>query len=344
MKKTMIAAVCTEREKIELQEVPTPLPKEGQVLVKVNASGICGSDVGGYTGHHPMMKWPLIMGHEASGTIAQVGPNVHGIDTGDPVAVEPLFTCRKCNACLRGKYNLCMDLKIIGHQIPGTFAEYVIAEAGFVHPKPDNITFEEAAIAEPASGSLHAVERCNLRLGDVVAIIGCGTMGFLAMQHALNKGTEVLAIDKDARKLDLAKEMGAHHVVNPANQDASELIRGLTKGSGADCVIEAVGIPETLASTVALVKRGGTIMLIGWSGNTTDSFNLTSLTLDELTVLGTLGFAHDFPIALKLMSKGKLKIMPLISHRVPLKKVEDGIRLLKSHADGVGKIIVTYDE
>jgi threonine dehydrogenase-like Zn-dependent dehydrogenase len=266
------------------------------------------------------------------------------VNIGDPVAIEPFFPCKKCNACLRGKYNLCVDLKITGHQVPGTFAEYTIAEAGFVHRKPNNISFEEAAIAEPASGSLHAVERCNLRLGDVVVIVGSGTMGFLAMQHALNKGTEVLVIDKDSKKLELAKEMGAHHVVNPVEQDAREVIRELTKGAGADCVIEAVGLPETLASTVPLVKRGGTIMLIGWSGNKTDPFNLTSLTLDELTVLGTLGFAHDFPVALRLMSEGKLRILPLLSHRVPLTKIEEGIRLLKSHADGVRKIIVTYDE
>jgi len=343
MKETMLAAICTEKEKIVLQQVPTPVPKSGQVLVKVKASGVCGSDVDGYLGHHPMMKWPLIMGHEASGIIAGLGAGVEGVKIGDPVAIEPFFPCKKCTACLRGKYNLCVDLKITGHQVPGTFAEYTIADAGFVHRKPDTVSFEEAAIAEPASGSLHAVERCNLRLGDFVAIVGSGTMGFLAMQHALNKGTEVTVIDNDSKKLDLAREMGAQHVVNPAKEDAREIIQRLTKGTGADCVIEAVGIPETLASTISLVKRGGTIMLIGWSGNATDPFNLTSLTLDELTVLGTLGFAHDFPVALRLMSEGKLKIKPLLSHRIPLEKVEDGIRLLKSHADGVRKIIVTYD-
>jgi L-iditol 2-dehydrogenase len=343
-KRMMKAAVCVDRERIVIQDVPVPKPKRGEALVEVKATGLCGSDVDGYTGNHPMIQWPIILGHECSGVVAELGPGVEGWEPGDPVAVEPFFTCKKCPACIRSKYNLCVDLKITGHQVPGSMAEYVIAEACFLHRKPENIPFAEAAIAEPASGSLHAVERCNLRLGDFVAIIGCGTIGVLAMQHALNKGARVLIADLEDFKLKVARKLGVHYTLNPRREDLKARVRELTGGVGADCVVEAVGEPETLAETVGLVKRGGTIMLIGWSGNLTDPFNLTSVTLDELTVLGTLGFCHDFPVALRLMSMGKVKIKPIISHRLPLERVEEGIHMLDSRAKGVWKIAITDEK
>ncbi len=338
---TMTVAVCTEKETIELQQVPVPEPGEGEVLVEVKATGLCGSDVDGYTGHHPMIQWPIILGHECAGVVARLGPGVEGWGEGDEVVVEPFFTCKKCPACLQGKYNLCVDLKITGHQVPGSLADYVIAESFFLHSKPENVPFEEAAIAEPVSGSLHAIERTGLRLGDFTVILGCGTIGSLAMQHALNKGAEVLVTDVEDFKLETARELGAHYTLNPKRDDVQAAVQELTGGIGADAVVEAVGLPATLASTTGLIRRGGTIMLIGWSGNETDPFDLTSLTLDELTVLGTLGFAWDHETALKLMGMGKVKVGPIISHRLPLERVEEGIKMLHEHAPGVWKIAIT---
>lgn len=338
---TMKAAVCKARETIVIEDVPRPEPRRGQALVAVKATGLCGSDVDGYTGHHPMIKWPIILGHECAGVVAEVGPGERRWKPGDPVVVEPFFTCKGCPACLRGQYNLCVDLKITGHQVPGSLAEFVIAESCFLHPKPANLSFAEAAIAEPVAGSLHAVERANPRLGSFVAIIGCGTIGVLAMQHCLNKGAEVLVADPAAFKLRVAKKLGVHHALDPQKADLKARVKELTGGLGADIVIEAVGKPETLAQTVGLVRRGGTILLIGWSGNKSDAFDLTSLTLDELTVLGTLGFCWDHSAALKLLAAGKVTVKPIISHRLPLERVEDGLRMLRAHEKGVWKIAVT---
>jgi len=341
---TMRAAVCKAKETIVIEDVPRPVPEEGEVLVAVKATGLCGSDVDGYTGHHPMIKWPIILGHECSGVVAEVGPGEKRWKPGDAVVVEPFFTCKKCPACLRGQYNLCIDLKITGHQVPGSLADYVIAESFFLHPKPANISFAEAAITEPVAGSLHAVERADPRLGSFVAILGCGTIGVLAMQHCLNKGAEVLIAEPAAFKRDVARKLGVHHALDPEKDDVAARVRELTDGVGADVVIEAVGKPETLAATVGMVRRGGTIMLIGWSGNKADPFDLTTLTLDELTVLGTLGFCWDHKAALKLMSQGKVQVKPIISHRLPLDRVEEGIQMLRSHAEGVWKIAITDDQ
>ena len=343
MKTTMKAAVLKGLETIVMEEVPVPEPRSGQVLVQVKASALCGSDLAGYSGHHSMIKWPVILGHEASGIIAKCGPGVDNWKEDDLVVIEPLFTCRKCQACLSGKYNLCADLKFAGHQVNGSLAEYVIAESRFIHQKPENVSFEEAALTEPASSPLHAVERCGIRLGDFVVIIGCGVTGFFTMQYVLSKGAEVLITDPAEFKLKIAEELGATYTLNPEKVNLEERVKALTGGMGAGCVIEAVGISETLASTVSLVKRGGTIMLIGYSEKESEPFDLSTVTLAELTVLGSLAYCNDFPAVLKLMSMGKVKIKPIISHRLPLERVEEGIQMMKREEEGLLKIVISYD-
>ena len=337
---TMKAAVCKDRETIVIEEVPRPVPKPDEALVKVMATGLCGSDVDGYTGHHPMIQWPIILGHECAGVVAEVGAEVKDWKPGDEVVIEPFFNCKTCPACLRGQYNLCVDLKITGHQVDGSLADYVVADPFFLHPRPANLPWAEAAIAEPVSGSLHAVERAAPRLGDFTVILGCGTIGVLAMQHCLNKGAEVLVSEPMAFKREVATELGVHHTVDPESEDLKAKVQELTGGIGADVVIEACVKPETLAATIGLARRGGRIMLIGWSGNATDAIDLTSVTLDELTVMGTLGFAWDHKTALKLMAMGKVKVAPIISHHLPLERVEEGIQMLHEHAPGVWKIAI----
>ena len=344
MSKKMKAALCTKPGKIEVTDADMPEPKEGEVLVKVKATGLCGSDVDGYLGRHPMIGYPIIMGHEFAGVIAAMGKGVTSVREGDAIVGEPFFTCKKCQACLEGKYNLCKNLLITGHQVPGSLAQYVLAEALFVHSKPENVSFDEGAIAEPLSGSLHAVKRAGVGIGDFTVIIGCGTIGSFSLQHAKNAGAEVLIADTQDFKLDVARELGADYVLNATREDLKAKVDELTDGVGADKVIEAVGLPETLAATTTLVRRGGTIMLIGWTGNKTDPFDLTSLTLDELTVMGTLGFCWDFPTALGLVRRGKVRLDAIISHKYPLEKTQEAIELFHSGKDNVWKIIITYED
>jgi L-iditol 2-dehydrogenase len=341
MKTTMKAAVLKDRETIVLDEVPVPEPKRGEVLINVKASAICGSDVKGYFGQHSMIKWPVILGHEASGTIAKCGPGVDEWKVGDPVAVEPIFTCKKCHACRSGKYHLCANLTFAGHQVPGSFAEYFTAETEFVHRKPDNVPFEEAALTEPASSPLHAVERGNIKLGDFVVVIGSGVTGLFALQYVLLKGAEVMVCDPADFKLKIAKSLGASHTLNPHNEDLLERVMELTGGIGADCVIEAAGTSETLASTVSLVKKGGSVVLVGYTEKESEPFDLSTVTLAELTVFGSLAYWHDFPVARKLMSRGKVTDRPVITHGMPLEGVEEGIKMMKRKEEGLVKIVVT---
>ena len=336
----MRAALCPKPGTIAITEVEKPVPGEGQVLVEVRATGLCGSDVDGYLDRHPMIGYPIIMGHECSGVIAELGPGVTNVSRDDEVVVEPFFTCKTCEACLKGKYNLCKDLVITGHQVNGSLADFVLAESMFVHPKPPSISWEEAAIVEPMSGSLHAVKRAGVGLGDLVVILGCGTMGSFTLQHCRNAGAETIIADSQAFKLDVARQLGADRTVNVTQERMEDVVNERTGGVGADIVIEAVGLPETVAQTTKLVRRGGTIVLIGWTGNQTDPFDMTSVTLNELTVLGTLGFAWDFPTSLDLLRRGKVDASAIISHRLPLERVEEGIHMLHEGRDNVWKIAI----
>ena len=339
----MKAAICTEIGKIEIHDVPKPVPGPGEALVKVKSAGVCGSDVDGYRGQHPMIQPPIILGHECSGIIAEVGPGVPQSRLGEAVSVEPFFTCGKCPFCLEGTYNFCSDLKIIGHQVAGAFAEFVLIPAKFAHPMPEGVTFEEAAILEPCSGALHAVRRCGIQSGDFVVIVGCGTMGSFATQHCRNLSAEVLVIEPVAFKREAALDLGAAHAIDPGAQDAEAAVRELTGGKMADVVIEAVGERKTLEQTVSLVKNGGKIMLIGWTGNAADPFDLTNTTFRELTVLGTLGFCRDFPISMKLLGAGKVNIRRIITHRFDLDHVQEAIEMLAHRADGIWKAVVNMD-
>jgi len=339
----MKAAVCTGIGQIDVRDVPKPTPKPGEVLVRIKSIGVCGSDVDGYRGQHPMIGFPIILGHECSGIIAEVGEGVDPDRIGEAVTVEPFFTCGVCPFCAEGTYNFCADLKIIGHQVPGAFAEYMPIPSKFAHFKPDNVDFEEAAILEPCSGALHAVRRCKIQSGDTVVIIGCGTMGSFATQHCRNLGAEIVVIEPIAFKREAALELGADVVIDPETEDAGERVGEITNGKMADVVIEAVGEQETLEQTVSLVKNGGTIMLIGWTGNDNDPFDLTNTTFKELTVLGTLGFCRDFPISMKLLAAGKIDIKRIITHRFTLDHVQEAIEMLGSGADNIWKAVVNIE-
>ena len=336
----MKAAVCTDIGRIKIQDVPKPSPGPDEVLVQVKSVGVCGSDVDGFRGRHPMIRLPIILGHECSGVIAEVGSNVDASRVGQPVTVEPFFTCDQCPFCAEGNYNFCADLRIIGHQVPGAFAEYVLIPARFAHIKPENVSYDEAAILEPCSGSLHAVRRCGVQSGDVVVVIGCGTMGSFTVQHCRNLSAQVIAIEPVEFKRELALSLGAAHALDPQAGDLVERVRELTNGKMADVVIEAVGIEETLKQTVGLVKNGGAVMLIGWTGNEYDPFDLTNTTFKELRILGTLGFCRDFPISMKLLAAGKINIERLITHRFTLDQTQVAIEQLESGADHVIKSVV----
>ena len=341
----MRAVVLREIGQLELAKVPVPQPKEGQALVKVISTAVCRSDVSGFLGKHPMIEPPRIMGHECSGVVEEVGPGVANWERGDEVVVETFFyTCGRCPGCRAGRYNVCNDVKVIGHNVDGAFAEYVLANASFLHPKPPTVSFDEAALTEPLSVGVHAVRRCAVTIGDFVVIIGAGVIGLMVLQVAKAAGAEVLIADLSERKLELARKLGADHIVDASSEDLKEAVSSATDGEMAPVVFEAVGKPETLKQMVEVACSGARVMPIGFTGKPTDEINLSRVTLAEIDVLGILGFWHDFPISLSLMRRGLVDLRSMITQTFPLADVEKAIRLAIERPDEVLRAVIHPQE
>ena len=346
----MKAAVCEEPRKITIRDVKMPGPGPGEVLVKVKASGICRSDVKGYLGTHPGVVYPMILGHEFSGEVAALGEGVEGaygdapLEVGDGVIIEPLFPCGECPACLAGDYNLCYAMTMAGHQTLGSFAEYAIAKAALVYPKDQSLSFDEAALMEPLAVAVHAVKRAGISIGDMVVVLGSGTIGLLTMQVAKKAGAMVIATDVLADKLHLAADLGADYVVNADTSDPCELVMAITKSRGADVVIDCAGIPQTLMQTVDLVRKGGTITMIGWTGHESDSISLTKITRHEINLLGSIIYCRDFPTAIELAVSRDVNLSSIISHEFELSEVGQVLEELSQERHDIIKGIIRYPE
>lgn len=326
----MKAAICTEPGKIVIKEVKTPKPKGNQVLIEVKACAICKSDLSGYLGKHPLMKCPVILGHECSGVIAEVGPHVTKAKVGQRVAVETFFyVCGQCAGCKTGQYNVCKDVQIIGHNVPGAFAEYVLANGDFVFEAPDNVPFEHAALTEPTSVGVHAVKRCGVQVGDFVVIIGMGAIGLFVLQVAKLAGAEVMVVDVQPFRMKMARKFGADHVVDASKENPVEAVMKATGGDGADCVIEAAGTSKTLQLMVDVARSGATLMPIGFTGKDYDEINMGRITLGEMKLYGILGFCRDFPTSLKLMGRGRIDVGAMVTQKFSLEEVEKGIQMMQ---------------
>jgi threonine dehydrogenase-like Zn-dependent dehydrogenase len=319
----MKALVHTAPMVVEFREVPQPRPGEDELLVRVRACGICGSDVHGYTGSTGRRIPPIIMGHEASGLVEAVGGKVQGFAPGDRVTFNSTVYCNHCPSCRQGRVNLCQRRKILGVSTPafradGAMAEYVVVPWWITHRLPDAVSFEEAALIEPASVSLHAVRITPLDVNDVVAVVGAGQIGLFAVQAARVRGAgRVIALDVREERLALARRLGADVTINSGSGDVAEEMRKAIGRPHADAVLEAVGIEATVRLAMDLTKPGGNLTLIG---NVTPfvQVNLQEIVMRELTIRGSCAIAGEYPACLDLMAAGRIQAKPLISRIVPL--------------------------
>ena len=342
--KPMKAAVCEEARKITIKDVKMPGPGPGEALIKVRSAGICGSDVRAYQGVHPSVVYPVTLGHEFSGEIAALGEGVEKFEIGDGVIVEPLFPCGECPACLTGHYNQCGEMVMTGCEMPGAFAEYAIARTAFLYPKDESLSFNEAALIEPLAVAVHAVRRAGIGVGDVVAVLGAGGAGLLTMQVAKKAGATVIITDTSTEKLHLAADMGTDYVVNADTSDLHELLMAMTLDRGADVVMECAGTPQTLVQSVELVRKGGTVVLVGWTGNEVDQIPLTEITMNEINLLGSAMYCHDFPTAVELAICRDVSLGGMISHEFELSEVSKALEELSRDSHEIVKAIVKPPE
>jgi L-iditol 2-dehydrogenase len=340
----MKAAVLKAPYRMAIEEVAAPEPKTDEVLVRVKASAVCGSDLKAYEGKHPLIRPPIILGHEFSGVAAAVGSNVRHIREGDRVVVEPSSVCDRCFFCRRGQFSLCEHLEQLGHQLPGSFAEYTAAKAQFTYLLPEGVSFERASLTQPLAISLHAVDRAGIGPGTTVAILGMGAIGLLLLQVARMRGAEVLATDVVDFRLAKALALGAARAENGAASDLPERIRGWSGGTGPDVVIEAAGTSATIRQALSAVRRAGTVLLLGITGHDREEVDLGRVTLEELSLLGTMRYGQDdFPKAIDLIRREEIDLDALILRRFPLEETPEVLAESLRSPDTVLRSVMTRD-
>lgn len=330
----MKAAVLTAAgEKLELREVDKPRPGPGEVLVKVAACGVCHTDLHYIEHGVPTFKTPpVILGHEPSGTIAELGDQVKGPEPGTRVLLPAVLPCGQCSFCRSGRENICQSMIMYGNHVDGAFAEYVVAPAKDVFVLPDTIPLQEGAIiADAISTPYHAVKnRGRVRPGETVVVFGCGGVGINVVQIAAAAGAHVVAVDVSDKKLAWAQEFGATQVVNAAREEKiSRTLFELT-GGGADVAFEAIGKPETIKNSLACLRPGGRLVLIGYIGQKVP-LAAGRIMFRELEVIGSLGCRPvDYPPLIRMCAEGRIKVAELVTHRLPLEEIEQAFELMKS--------------
>ena len=346
-KRYMKAMRFPEAGKAEIVEVPVPTPGPGGALVRVQAAGICASDVAAYKGTHTFRRPPVITGHELAGEIVRLGPGVAKCRTGDRVALEPHVGCGQCVFCRRGDYHECPEKRFVGvGQWIGAFAEYVVATESMCHPMPARMPFEEAAMLEPFCVGLHAVRRADLRTGETVAVLGVGTIGIMTLlaAHAATPGW-IAVTDPSAAKRDLALRCGADLALDPTREDVVDAVLKATGGVGVDVVFVAAAAPGVLDQAVNLCRRMGRLVIIA-SFFTGGGVEARVIQAREQAVLGTSMYtAVDYRLAIRLWEQGRLGQFPsLISERIRLEQAPDVVAALAAGRlpDNV-KTIIRFD-
>lgn len=326
---------------LEVGDVPTPSPGPGEALIKVVGCGLCHTDLH-YLDHgvKTFKTPPVILGHEAAGTVQELGPGVKGRAVGDRVVIPAVLSCGRCRHCRQGRENLCDQMVMLGNNVDGAYAEYVTAPAAELVPVPDGIPLEQACvIADAVSTPYHAVtRRARVKAGDMVAVVGCGGVGLNVVQCAHVAGARVIAVDVNQRRLDIARRLGAVETVNPqAVQRVDKRVRELSDG-GVDAAFEAIGTPATMQLAYGLLRRGGRLCVIGYSAEDV-SLSAAKLMYYELEVMGSLGCgAGEYPEILGLVRAGRLKLDDIVSGTIPLANINEGLDRLR-RGEGVRWVI-----
>lgn len=330
------ALLLTEYKQLELTEIPQPEIGPEDLLIQVQACGICGSDIHGWDGSSGRRIPPLVMGHEAAGIVATVGSNVTEFTEGDRVTFDSMVSCGDCWFCRRGDANLCENRMVLGvscgdYRRYGAFAEFISVPQRIVFRIPDSLSFEHAAMIEAVSVAVHAANRTPVTLGDTAIVVGSGMIGLLVIQAIRLAGcSRVIAIDINDHRLEVAKSLGADITINAAEADVPARVRELTKGRGADVALEVVGTPVTIQSAIACTRKGGSVTLVG---NVTPEIGLPlqEVVTREISLIGTCGCNGEYPACIELLEAGTIQVEPLITARASL---EEGAAWFQRLYDG----------
>ncbi|WP_129597726.1 NAD(P)-dependent alcohol dehydrogenase [Anaerophilus nitritogenes] len=328
-----------------IKDVPMPELTDKDVLVKVDMVGICGSDVHYYQHGRIgdfVVEGDFILGHECAGEVIKVGSAVKNIAVGDRVALEPGKTCGKCEFCKEGKYNLCPDVEFFATPpYHGVFTNYVKHPEDMCFKLPEKVSNLEGALVEPLAVGLHASNQGDVKLGDTVVVFGTGCIGLMTILSCKAKGaSKIIVVDILENRLKTAKKLGATDIINAKDVDVLKKIDELTDGKGADVVIETAGAEITVKQTVDVVKRGGTIVLVGMAPKDEIEFNFMKLMGKEARLETVFRYRNLYPTAINAIASGAIKVADVVSHEFDFEHTKEAFDFVVENAKDVVKAVI----
>lgn len=331
--KNMRAAFLVEPENIVIRETAAPNVGAGEVLIQPVRGGVCGSDVSLYAGHR-RVNYPLLLGHEIVGRVTSIHDNVSKFKVGQRVVVEPNYPCGECKFCRAGRSNICPNKKSVGVTIPGCFAESFAAPAEFVWAIPDAVSDEDAATIEPLAVSLHALWKAGSKMGDTIAVLGCGATGLLLIYAAVEKGIRVIAHDKFPEKLEIARRFGAQTIV-------TDDVAKLWLEEDVSTVFECAGVTATVELALSSAPRGTLVVLLGLA-NAPASFVPLRLVREDITVCGSIIYNHpsDFKRAIALVASGELHPSLIVTDTLKFGEIDHALKMASTGRSG--KVHLTF--
>lgn len=341
---TMHISLLNKPFDMEMKEVKVPKIGATDVLVKVMAVGVCGSDVHYYehgrVGEFVVEK-PLILGHECSGVVTDVGSNVTRFKVGDRVAIEPGVPCGECEYCKSGKYNLCPDVEFLATPpVDGAFSQYISHPEGFLFHIPEALSYEEATLNEPFSVGVQACKRANVQPGSTVVIMGMGPVGLMAVVAAKAFGaTKIIVSDLEKIRLDEALKLGATHAIN-IKEDVATRINEITKGKGVNYAFETAGNPIALQNALAALNNGGTLAIVGLPQQENIELNIPFIANHEINIVGIFRYANTYDMGLEMLASTSADLNMMFTDAYDLNEAKEAMEQARTNKSGSLKVMV----
>ena len=335
-------AVLEAPRRFEIVERPMPIAGPDEVVVRIAATAVCHTDLSIYTGDHPGVRYPVVMGHECTGVVDAVGPDVTGLGTGQPVIINPIISCGHCDSCLRGAGNLCRRAGLFGREVEGSLSERVSLAARYVHPLPAQLPLADATLIETLATVRHAQQRLGIAPGESVVVLGQGTTGLLHSRLAVLAGANpVIAVSRTRWKLDMAVRMGVQHAVCASAETALDEVARLTGGLGADVVIDTAGGATTTMAAIEMLRPGGRLSPYAVSHECCTGFTTFPLYYKEISIIGSRALnREDMEPSIELVVSGKVDVSDFVSATYPLNRAAQAFEEYERNPGKVLRIVI----
>lgn len=329
---------------VSLIQKEKPVPGPGEALIRIMSAGICGSDIGAFRGTNTLVSYPRTIGHELAGIVEEISEdNPKGFKPGDKVIIDPYLYCGECYPCSIGRTNCCTGLRVLGVQTEGGMAEYYCHPADMLIRMPDDMSWTDAAMAEPLTISLHGIHRGGLKAGEYCAVIGAGPIGLLAGMIAEAYGAHAILLDLVQERLDFAKELGVEYIINSGKEDPVERIREITGGQMAQQVMECSGANTAIRASLDYVSHAGRITLTGWP-KTETPLPTDVITRKEIDIRGARTSAGEFEEAIRLICTKRVDMSKILTRTIQIEEAPDMIRDIEKNPGNYMKVVVNIAE